>query len=127
MKNSPNREAAIDLLQLWSEPKIAEKWVEYTKNPTGLKGHLARIGLQGAGKDKYSEFVRKMSAKYEGMPMRSYRSPMYVFGRDCKVSGRSFRESLALISGRKKNSPRLLCRSHVPARQGIETITAPIT
>ena len=100
MKNSPHTEAAVELLQLWSEPKIAEKWVDYTKNPTGLKGDLVKVDYK-RGKDSngdmYSGFVRDMSEKYHGMPMRYYRSPMYVFGEDCKISDSEFRESLALI------------------------------
>lgn len=97
MKDSPHRETAIDLLQLWSEPKVAEKWIKYTKNPTGLRGHLGAIESSGDLLDIYSDFVNKMSRKYEGLPMRNYRSPVYVFGKDCKVSGSSFRENLALI------------------------------
>jgi len=104
MKNSPNREAAIDLLQLWSEPKIAEKWIDYTKNPTGLKGHLVSVSPQHSQRDVYSDFVMRMTAKYDGLPMRNYRSPMYVFGEDCKVSGLSFRENLAMILEGKKTA-----------------------
>jgi hypothetical protein len=39
-RKSPNKEAAFNLFLIWSKPKIAEKWVSYTKNLTGLKGHL---------------------------------------------------------------------------------------
>lgn len=97
MKNSPNKDAAVQLLQLWSEPKIAEKWIDYTKNPTGLKGHLGNVNHRGDLLDVYSDFVIKMSNKHQGLPMRNYRSPMYVFGKECKISGLSFRENLALI------------------------------
>lgn len=97
MKNSPNKKAAVELLQLWSEPKIAEKWVDYTKNPTGLKGNLGKVDSKSSVDDIHSDFVMKMNEKYQNMPMRNYRSPVYVFGKDCKVSGHSFRESLALI------------------------------
>lgn len=99
MKDSPNRDLAVKLLQLWSEPKIAENWIEYTKNPTGLKGHLGSVGKHA---DIYSGFVKNMSAKYDDMPMRYFRTPLYLFGKDCKITQQAFREDLSLIlEGRK--------------------------
>lgn len=59
MKNSPSRDAAIRLMQFWSRPEIAEKWVRYTKNPTGLAGNLYDPEY---GQDIFAEYQRKLSA-----------------------------------------------------------------
>jgi ABC-type glycerol-3-phosphate transport system substrate-binding protein len=59
MKNSPNRDAAIRLMQFWSRPEIAEKWVRYTKSPTGLAGNLYDPEY---GQDIFAEYQRKLSA-----------------------------------------------------------------
>jgi ABC-type glycerol-3-phosphate transport system substrate-binding protein len=104
MKNSPNKDIGIELLKLWSEPKIAEKWLDYTKNPTGIKGHLSDLSTKRSDRDIYTSFVTKMTEKHAKFPMRNYRSPMYVFGKECKITGESFRKSLALILEGKKSA-----------------------
>ena len=58
MKNSPNREAAIRLMQFWSRPEIAEKWVRYTKNPTGLTGNLYDPEY---GQDLFATYQKKLA------------------------------------------------------------------
>ncbi len=65
MKNSPNRDAAIRLMQFWSRPEIAEKWVRYTKNPTGLAGNLYDPEY---GQDLFAEYQRKLSLNREIKP-----------------------------------------------------------
>lgn len=104
MKNSPNRENGIELLKSWARPKIAEKWIIYTKNPTGLKGHLSTLSVISDSTDVYSDFVNKMTRKYKDVPMRNYRSPVYVFGPSCKVTGKEFRENLGTILEGKKTA-----------------------
>jgi ABC-type glycerol-3-phosphate transport system substrate-binding protein len=64
MKNSPNLEAAVELMKFWSTPQIAEKWVRYTKSPTGLKGNLYDPEY---GNDLFANFQRKLS---EGRALR---------------------------------------------------------
>jgi ABC-type glycerol-3-phosphate transport system substrate-binding protein len=65
MKNSPNRDSAIRLMQFWSRPEIAEKWARYTKNPTGLAGNLydPEYGL-----DMFAEYQRKLTTDREIRP-----------------------------------------------------------
>ncbi|MFA7257081.1 MAG: extracellular solute-binding protein [Kiritimatiellales bacterium] len=58
MKASPNRDAAIRLMQFWSRPEIAEKWVRYTKNPTGVAGNLYDPEY---GQDIFAEYQRKLA------------------------------------------------------------------
>jgi ABC-type glycerol-3-phosphate transport system substrate-binding protein len=76
MKNSPHREDAIKLLMYWSQPKIAEKWVEYTKTPTGLKGNLSTADLAG---DRVEQFQAEIGKKYGGN-IHFNDSMGYVFG-----------------------------------------------
>jgi len=62
MKNSPHKAAAIEFLKFWSQPKIAEKWVLYTKCPTGLKGHFT---TSDSADDQFEKFQAKMNEKYK--------------------------------------------------------------
>lgn len=77
MKNSPHREDAIKLLMYWSQPKIAEKWVEYTKTPTGLKGNLSTADLAD---DRVEQFQAEIGKKYGGNIHLWSDSMGYVFG-----------------------------------------------
>jgi len=97
MKNSRNREAAVDFLMSWAQPKNAEKWVRYTKNPTGTKGHLSEAVSKeiDSVNDVYEEFVRDMEKKYRGTPMMYLRSPTYVLGKGSPVSITELRDRLA--------------------------------
>lgn len=97
MKNSPNKKAAIDLLLLWSEPKIAEKWVTYTRNPTGIKGHLNEAAFKTTNDEVFSQFVTELTEQYGHLPMRHFQQPIFVFGKNNPVSATEFRENLALI------------------------------
>ena len=103
MKNSPHKKAAIDLLMLWSEPKIAEKWVSYTRNPTGIKGHLNEPAFKATNEEEFSQFVTEMTEQYSHLPMRHFQKPVFVFGKDSPVNATEFRENLALIlQGKQK-------------------------
>lgn len=63
MKDSPNKEAAIELLRFWSRPQVAEKWIRYTKSPTGIKGHLSTSDVE---EDQFESFQRTINDKYGG-------------------------------------------------------------
>ena len=39
-KNSPARDAGIELMKFWCRPAVIEKWVRGTKNPSGITGSL---------------------------------------------------------------------------------------
>jgi hypothetical protein len=97
MKNAPNKENAINLLKLWSEPKIGEKWINYTRNPTGIKGHLSDAAGFEAGSDPYSAFIHDMSEKYGHLPTRNFRKPTLIFGKDSPLSANAFRTNLTRI------------------------------
>ncbi len=97
MKASPNRQAAIDLSMMWAEPAIAEKWVAYTRNPTGVRGNLNKPVIDGKELDVYGRYLLDMEQQYSTLPMRNFRSPTYVFGKGIPVSDEEFRSSLVLI------------------------------
>jgi spermidine/putrescine-binding protein len=96
MKNSPNRDAALNLLKLWSEPKVADRWVAYTKNPTGLKGHL-QTPASDPRDDIYNSYILDMTNNYSHLPMRYYRAPIYIFGDKNPVTPNELRARLAQI------------------------------
>lgn len=60
-KNAPHREAAIKLMMYWCQPAMAEKWVRYTKCPTGIKGNLTEITF---GIDPFEDFQYQINKKY---------------------------------------------------------------
>jgi ABC-type glycerol-3-phosphate transport system substrate-binding protein len=97
MRKSPNKEAALNLLRLWSEPKIAEKWISYTKNPTGLKGHLENPVPDTIVHDIYSQYIVDMDRLYGELPMRYFRLPTYIFGPQNPVTSNELRQKLAQI------------------------------
>ena len=99
MRKSEHREVAIDFLMSWSQPKIAEKWVRYTKNLTGTKGNLSEIesGEAGVFGDVYETYVRDMERKHAGVRMMYMRTPSYVFGESTPVSVVELRDRLADI------------------------------
>jgi len=97
MKASPNRQAAIDLSMMWAEPETAEKWVAYTRNPTGVRGSLNKPVFDGKELDVYGSFLLDMEKQYSSLPMRNFRSPTYVFGKGIPLSDEEFRSSLVLI------------------------------
>ena len=97
MKASPSREAAIELSMMWAEPEVAEKWVEYTRNPTGIRGNLQHPVLGSLEGDVYGSFLHDMERQYSTLPMRNFRAPTYVFGKDISVSEEDFRSNLMLI------------------------------
>lgn len=57
MKNSPARNLGIELMRFWCSPEIAQKWILYTKSPTGLAEILydSEYGL-----DVFARFHKKL-------------------------------------------------------------------
>jgi len=63
LKNAPNVENAKKLLVFICKPDNAEKWVRYTKSPTGLKGNLTSSDI---GSDIFENFQKTITDKYGG-------------------------------------------------------------
>lgn len=76
LKNSKNRDSAIKLLMNWCTPKVAEKWVRYTRNPTGIRGNLA---VAESGIDSFGEFQSDITARY-GANVHYSNYTGYLFG-----------------------------------------------
>lgn len=90
MKNSPNRAAAIRLLQFWSRPEIAERWIRYTKSPTGLAGNLYDPEYGG---DLFAKYQQRLALN------RSLKPDIYMTDvTDCPVS-RIFTNLYPLLCG----------------------------
>lgn len=78
MKDSPHREAAIRLLMSMSTPRVAERWVQYTKTPTGLFGDFSKATM---GSDVYEVYQRTLSEKYGSRVQYSFNAA-YLLGKN---------------------------------------------
>ena len=78
MSESPHRDEAIRLVQFWSRPAIAERWVRYTKNPTGLAGNLTDPSFSD---DPYAQYADYLSTKY-GSRVHYDPDSSYLFGTE---------------------------------------------
>ena len=81
MKDSPNKEEAIKLLMFWSRPQVAEKWVQYTKTPTGLAGHISQPNVED---DEFSKFHDEILDKYGGN-VHYTSNAGYLFGEENRL------------------------------------------
>jgi hypothetical protein len=77
MKDSPHREAAVRLVMSMSTPKVAEKWVQYTKTPTGIAGDFSKATM---GSDVYEVYQRTLSEKYGSRVQYSFNAA-YLLGK----------------------------------------------
>ncbi len=77
-KNAPHKEEAINLMQFWSRPQVAEKWARYTMASTGLRGH-ATTGTESA--HPFAVWQRKITEKYDGK-IYYIPSTAYIFGAE---------------------------------------------
>jgi ABC-type glycerol-3-phosphate transport system substrate-binding protein len=76
LSKAPNRDLGIELLLFCASPKVAEKWVRYTKTPTGLAGNIAKATI---GNDIYELFQNSMTEKYGDRIHYSF-NDSYVLG-----------------------------------------------
>lgn len=60
-KNSKHVEAAKRFIKFISSTETAEKWIKYSKCPTGLKSKLAYTDF---GQDQYEKYYRNIQNKY---------------------------------------------------------------
>ncbi|HEX5391951.1 MAG TPA: hypothetical protein VFW68_01630 [Rhodocyclaceae bacterium] len=77
MKDSPHREAAVRLVMSMATPRVAERWVQYTKTPTGLAGDFSKATM---GSDVYEVYQRTMSEKYGSRVQYSFNAA-YLLGK----------------------------------------------
>ncbi len=76
LKNAPHKEEAIKLMMFWCTPEIAEKWVRYTKSPSGVIGNLT---ITSFGVDPFEDFMYTIDAKYQGKMMQELDN-QYILG-----------------------------------------------
>ena len=93
LKDSPNREAAISLVMYWSRSQVAEKWVRYTKNPTGLRGNLDSAEL---GSDLFEKFQFDIIRKY-GADLDYCADSSYIFGNKNKQIGQKLDQLIRML------------------------------
>ncbi len=77
MKDAPHRDTAVRMLMSMATPRVAEKWVQYTKTPTGVAGGLSKATL---GSDVYEVYQRTMSEKYGSQVEYSFNAA-YLLGK----------------------------------------------
>lgn len=99
MRDSPHRDAAVDLVMSWAQPKNANKWVRYTKNLTGCRSFMTELGADEAGSfdDVYERYLVDMKTKHRGLPVMNFRGLSVVFGERNPVPVVELRERLAAI------------------------------
>ena len=93
MKNSARRDEAVDFLMWWSRPQVAERWVNYTKNPTGLRGHLDTATL---GDDPYERFQADVTERY-GSRLHYSANAGYLLGKHNARLHEQLNEELRLL------------------------------
>lgn len=62
LKNSPHRDEAIKLMMYWCNPSVAEKWVRYSKSPSGVKGNFTASSF---GVDPFENYSYVIENKYD--------------------------------------------------------------
>jgi ABC-type glycerol-3-phosphate transport system substrate-binding protein len=60
-KNAVHKEEAIKFLLFMNKPDLSEKWVRYTKCPSGVKGNVASVSF---GNDSFEDFTFSIDKKY---------------------------------------------------------------
>lgn len=97
MKDSPHRKAAVRLIMSASTPRIAERWVQYTKTPTGLVGDFSKATV---GSDAYEVYQRTLSEKYGSRVQYSFNAA-YLLGKDNSLLQKDIVDSLwKLLEGK---------------------------
>jgi ABC-type glycerol-3-phosphate transport system substrate-binding protein len=60
-KHGKNVEAAKDFIRFMSTNEVAEKWIKYSKCPTGLK---SQISYSDFGQEEFDKYFRHLNTKY---------------------------------------------------------------
>lgn len=60
-KNAQNPEAAEEFIKFISSAETADKWIKYSKSPTGLKNNISYTEF---GQDNFDAFFRHIQKKY---------------------------------------------------------------
>lgn len=82
-KNAKNKEAAIEFLLEMNKPRVADKWVRYSKSPTGIKAELASSAFGG---DQFEDFVNGIDEKYGENMITLSGNSQYIFDQERRFS-----------------------------------------
>jgi ABC-type glycerol-3-phosphate transport system substrate-binding protein len=99
MKNSPVRAEAVSFLMEFSKPNTAEKWVRYSKGPSGIKGNLSDSGDSSEGADQFDKFISHITQEYGGN-VYDTKTVDYILGRKYKdLSPAFYRHLVSVMNG----------------------------
>jgi ABC-type glycerol-3-phosphate transport system substrate-binding protein len=76
-KKAKNKDAAVKFLLSMNTSETAEKWVRYTKSPTGVKGNLTTLSF---GTDKFEDFQITVEKKYKNHKIGLLYGSAFCFG-----------------------------------------------
>jgi len=93
MKNSSNRERAIDFLLFLCQPKYADKWIQYAHSPTGLKVSTDSNREISNENEEINEYVERVY----GRNIKFSADTKYVFRDEQNVTQNTFYEILIKI------------------------------
>lgn len=77
-KDAPHKKEAIEFMEFWSRPQVADKWVKYTMAPTGIKGQWT-TGTEG--EHAFAVWQSKITNRYGG-GIYYIPSTAYIFGEE---------------------------------------------
>jgi len=79
-----HKEEAIRYMLYWCRPDIADKWIRYTKSPTGVKSTMVQSIF---GFDVYDNFDYTINKKYKGkkFPVESSNSSIFFGEKNATV------------------------------------------
>ena len=84
LKNSPNKDLAVELLMSFTTARAVENYVRLVKTPTGTRGNLATF--RDLGTDKIVKFYIEIDQKYQGRVHKAFNSG-YLLGAKNKHLG----------------------------------------
>lgn len=96
MNNSPVKDGAVKLMMSFSTPNVAEKWVRYSKGPSGIKGNISEFGNMPKDADQFDKFINYITTKYGGNVFDS-KTIDYVLGDKYKDLTTKFCQNLVAV------------------------------
>lgn len=91
-KNAKHKEAALKFLSLINRPAMADKWGNFTKCPTGIKGNISSSGI---GYDHFEEFTQSINKKYNNRKIGWFSFAVFVAGKS-HVNAKMYVKEVAL-------------------------------
>ena len=93
MKNSPNRERAIDFMLFLCQTKYADKWIQYAHTPTGLKRSIDSNSDSNNENEEINEYLERVY----GRNIKVSADTKYIFSDEQNITQNTFYEILIKI------------------------------